>query len=386
MKKILVVILSALILCTASACASSGSSEASDTASASSAVSTVSSEESKAEESVQASAVYEEDEEEGISLICEDSELKTELEDIVNQFEYEGMIYITKGGKTLAEYAGGEPEDGIAVDAETPMPVGSVSKQFCAAAILKIQEEGKLSIEDTLSKYYPEYTIGKDIKLKYMLSNRSGITNFFEGMEKGISNDYTYEQNSENIKKMLFEHELNSEPDSKFEYSNSNFFLLADILEQITGEKYEAYIRKNFFEPLGMTHTGTINEMLDGASFAKGAVYKKIDSQRGLTKGAGDILSTGEDITLWLKGLSEGKIISQDSYKLMTENYSPGNDYGYGLYLVYNGVGHPGAIGQYTAYDFINTDKDFTVVIISSTLDTYSLTNLVQQLSLKVSS
>ena len=66
-------------------------------------------------------------------------------------------------------------------------------------------------------------------------------------MEKGISNDYTYEQNSENIKKMLFEHELNSEPDSKFEYSNSNFFLLADILEQITGEKYEAYIRKNFF-------------------------------------------------------------------------------------------------------------------------------------------
>ena len=383
MKKIFAVILSSLILCTAAACSSgekNTSAESKASSVSSQTESSEASEKSDKESSLTPAELSDEEDDDVIRLNCDNAELKEELESIIDQYEYQGIVYIAKGGKPIAVYAGGEPEEGIKVNEEIPMPAGSVSKQFCAAAILKLQEEGKLSIEDSLSKYYPEYEKGKDIQLKHLLSMRAGIMNFNQDLAEKISDDYTYEQNSEAVKKVLFEHDLNFETDSKFEYSNSNYFLLADIIEQVTGERYEAYLRKKIFEPLGMKHTGTINEMLDGAEWTNGAVYKKVDSQRGLTKGAGDILSTGEDMTLWLNGLAGGKVISGDSYKLMTTVYSPGNDYCYGLYSVYSGIGHPGAIGQYTAYDYINTEKDITLFIAASTLDTYSLTNLVQQI------
>lgn len=123
MKKILAVILSSLILCTAVGC-SSGNNDNSKTSFVSSVSKTESSEESKtSSEYVSSDISYDEDEDEGIKLTCEDAELKENLEEIINQYEFKGVFYVARGGKPLAYYAGGEVEDGINVEISTPKAV-----------------------------------------------------------------------------------------------------------------------------------------------------------------------------------------------------------------------------------------------------------------------
>jgi CubicO group peptidase (beta-lactamase class C family) len=137
------------------------------------------------------------------------------------------------------------------------MPVGSVSKQFCAAAILMLRDKGELSLDDTLSKYFPEYEIGKDITLKQLLSMQSGIYDMVnEGVVDDMSADNSEEANTEVIKNWIFSKELKFEPGSTMSYSNSNYFLLGNIVEQVSGEKYMDFLRENIFKPIGMNNTG----------------------------------------------------------------------------------------------------------------------------------
>ncbi len=261
------------------------------------------------------------------------------------------------------------------------MPIGSVSKQFCAAAVLKLQEEGKLSIDDDVQKYFPVYESAVGIKLRDLLSMRSGIPDFTEEIFEIASVDKTEEENTEILLKWLCEKPMNQKPDTFYEYSNSNFFLLGNIVEQITGMKYIDYLRENFFTPPGMKNTGNIAEMNSGAEWAKGVSFKQIDLQPGITKGAGDIISTGADMSLWLNGLSSGKIISAESFEEMITDRNHGEGYGYGIRTdFFWGVGHPGSIGTYVAIDSIDTESGITVFYSSSTLGAAKVTPFTAEL------
>ena len=104
-------------------------------------------------------------------------------------------------------------------------------------------------------------------------------------------------------------------------------------------------------------------------------MYEKIDAQPGITKGAGDLLSTGEDINIWLKALSEGKVITEKSFKAMITDYSSGEGYGYGIRCpFFGGIGHPGSIGIYTSFDYINTDEDVVLFFTSGNLNSGNMT------------
>ena len=266
--------------------------------------------------------------------------------------EFEGVVYAVENGKPVASYAKGTLENGKEITLDSPMPLGSVSKQFCAAAIMLLQDQGKLSVSDTLDKYYSDYAEGKKLSLHNLLSMRS-------------------------IKKWLFSQPLMFEPDSEFVYTNTNFLLLADIVEQVSGKKYVDFLRENFFEPLGMTHTGFIIELGSSPSWAQGNIYKQVDTQPGLTKGAGDLISNAADVTAWINALSSGKVISAEAYKAMTTDYSPEEHYGYGLYLQLDGgVGHYGAIQIYSAFDYVNTDKKQTLVVLSNSVYPPSIAGL----------
>ena len=179
--------------------------------------------------------------------------------------------------------------------------------------ISAIQEQGKLSISDTLDKYFPEYEHAKQITLKDMLAMRSGIPNPTEDLYDYVSVDSTEAENVEAIKKYVFEKPLDFEPDTSYAYSNTNYFLLANIIEQISGQSYNEFLRENILTPLKMTHTGTIIELGDSPAWTQGVEYKNIDLEPGLTKGAGDVISNAADMTTWLKALSSGKVVSENS-------------------------------------------------------------------------
>ncbi len=317
------------------------------------------------------------------SSVSNNSANETEsAEEILDAYEFGGVLYAVKNGKVLSSYANGTLENGETVTIDTPMPLGSVSKQFCATAILLLQEQGKLSVDDTLGKYYPEYENGKEITLENLLSMRSGVPDYSNDLYNVVSVDKTDEENTASVKEWLFAKRLNYSPGSVFAYSNSNYFLLANIVEQISGKRYIDFLRENIFSPLKMTHTGSIDELPSFPAWADGLTYKELDYQPGLTKGAGDLISNAADMTIWINALSSGKVLSDQSYKAMTTDYSPSMHYGYGLYVDFmgNGIGHPGSNGIYTSIDYINSDENMTLFLASNTTDTSSIQNLFFQL------
>lgn len=375
MKKLIAVILSSLILCSMAACSSSGktektSSQASTVSAVQSDVSDKSSDTSKTEISKEDTSKTESSKEESSKEeISVDANAQAILEEVTKRYDFNGVAYIEKDGKPYAYYVAGKIDNGDPIKLDTPMPIGSVSKQFCAAAILYLRDQGKLSVDDTLGKYFPEYEAGKDITLKNLLLMRSGILTFTEDVWKGTSTDKTYEENTEWIKNWIFTQPLVFEQGKKFDYSNSNFFLLGEIVEKVSGKKYIDFLREAFFEPLGMKNTGSVEEMAASAEWAKGVMHNNVDLQPALTKGAGNLVTTASDLTLWLNSLTSGKAISAESYKEMTTSPNSRDGYGYGIKVNFaKGIGHAGIIGKYTAIDYINTDKNLTITLMSSNL------------------
>ena len=311
------------------------------------------------------------------------SPVQEALDATVERYGFEGLLYIEKNGETVASMAIGNSESGTPYQPDVPMPVGSMSKQFCSAAVLLLQEQGKLSLDDTLAVYFPEYETGSAITLRQMLSMRSGVPNYNFGPIACVTDDETEEHNTKLILEEIFRQPLTQKPDQGFLYSNGGCLLLANIVEQVSGQKYIDFLREHFFTPLGMTYTGDIQEMRAGAAWAGGASYQRIDLAPGYTKGTGDLLTTGDDVARWIKGLQSGKVLSRESYQMMITNYSPGADqgYGYGFYVpMVDALGHPGAIGSYVAADYFVEKNGLIVFFSTDTVGLGSYPNLIRDL------
>ena len=171
-----------------------------------------------------------------------------------------------------------------------------------------------------------------------------------------------------NVMKARFYYSGGNTEDFDVEATNKNGITIARLAKEQVGRnvKYIDFLRENIFTPLGMTHTGSIDEMTAGAAWAQGVVYRNIDLQPGVTKGAGDLLSNGKDIALFLNELSSGKIISAESFEAMTTDYNDGEGYGYGIRCdFFGGIGHPGSIGKFVSADVIDTEENIVVFLNS---------------------
>lgn len=301
-------------------------------------------------------------------------DLNAEIAKKVKLIDFEGIVYLTHNGETVYSQANGKDEKGGDLTIDTPMYIGSVSKQFCAAAIMMLCEQEKLSLEDTLDKYFPEYELGKDITIKNLLSMRSGIPNNMEGVADYISTDKTESENIIIIKDWIFTQHLIFEPDTKLEYSNANYFLLGNIVEQVSGQHYQSFIREYIFDPLKMTSSGFVSEVETNPDFSKSLSYDTFtfnDNAEGLLKGMGDIVSNAYDMEKWMTALKSGKVVSKQSFEEMISDHSPdyGDKYGYGIKGMYRGVGHDGQIGAYGAIDYINIDQGYNLFVVGVNVD-----------------
>jgi CubicO group peptidase (beta-lactamase class C family) len=190
----------------------------------------------------------------------------------------------------------------------------SVSKQFLTVACLKLEEEHKLSLNDKISKYFDDLTGGyQDITISNLLSHTSGIK------------DYLNEKNLfgipwEGVKSEVFSDTLNFKPGSAWKYSNTGFWTVARIIEQITGMDYNKYLEKIFFSELHMDHTRRISEWKPNDQTVSGFVSEDGKLTKTVLKdseffgqGDGDLISTLSDQFKWNKALTEGKIIQPES-------------------------------------------------------------------------
>ncbi len=294
-------------------------------------------------------------------------------DEVLKSRGFKGVVSLTKNGKEVYRYANGKDSDGNDFTADSSMYIGSVSKQFCAVSIIMLRDKGKLNLNDKLDKYFPEYKTGKIITIKNLLTMRSGIMDMVnEGHCSGVSYNNSEKENIKAVKKWIFSQKLKFKPDSKYAYSNSNYFLLADIVKQISGQSYHEFVRKNIFKPLKMNHSGFIEDVEDNPSWAKGLMKGENGESinpRGLPNGAGDIASNAADMEKWMRALSDGTLISEKSFREMIKDYSPesATRYGYGLERLYkDGIGHMGVIGTYCALDYINEKNNIRLFAASN--------------------
>ncbi len=311
-----------------------------------------------------------------------DTALRQEIINVMKHRSFSGAFRVSKGGKLVCEGTNGM----FSIDGDQPLSldnrflIASISKQFCATCILLLRNEGKLSLDDTLAKYYPEYARAGDITLKQMLTMRSGIFDYVSndgaGFDAYIPYDFSEnaseDGNHQAVRDWIFSQELLFEPGERFYYSDSNYFLLAEIVQRISGKSYGDVLRERIFKPLGMNDTGVAEELAHDEKtvppfFSDKSAPREIYTI-GATFGNGGIITTVADMDKWLTALRKHTILDEDSYKEMTTDYSPDDGhYGYGISLNDDGsLWHEGMADSFASYALTDPEEEVNVFIVTN--------------------
>lgn len=180
-----------------------------------------------------------------------------ELKNHVKKSGFNGVILVMKGNKTLMRETFGYRD----IETKTPIQIsdkfqiGSNTKQIVAAAILKLQEEGKLSLEDEVSNYLPQYPRFNGIKIKDLLNHTSGIANYTEHSDFMATRSYTKSFSLDHIIDHLSKFKLDFKPRTNWKYSNGGYIIAGKIIEQASGESWHSYVKKQILIPLGMNNS-----------------------------------------------------------------------------------------------------------------------------------
>lgn len=286
-----------------------------------------------------------------------------------------GTVLVVNGDKVLLNkgYGQADLEWNIPNAPDVKFRLGSITKQFTATLILLLQQDGKLSIADPVSKYLPNTpNAWQKITVAFLLGHTSGIPNFTSAHEfmTWRMNPHTPEEELAFFR----DRPLEFEPGTRFEYSNSNYEVLGAILEKVSGKKYGDLLRERIFAPLGMRDTDLDTDTLILPKRAQGyqrgpnGLEHAVSESMSVPWAAGSIYSTTGDLLLWERGLFGGKVLNAASLKQMT---TPGKG-GYGLGVFVHPEASTTVITHGGGIEGFNTDltyipgKKMTVVVLGN--------------------
>ena len=290
-------------------------------------------------------------------------------------------VLVARDGKILFAkgYGMADIEHHVPVTAETKFRIGSISKQFTAAAILRLQEQGKLSVEDKLSKYYPDYPRGGEVTLRHLLTHTSGIHSYTE--KPGFMDAVTKPIKPDALVKSFENDKFDFDPGKKWSHCNSGFFLLGCIVEKVSGEPYETYLRKNFFEPLGMRNTGVHHSdavLKNVALGYDGGPKRAVNWDMSWAGGAGALYSTVGDLYRWNEAVFHRKVLTEASLEAafkpvkttasQEDNADSGYGYGWaiGKFRGDKEISHGGGLNGFTSFLLRLPGRNFTVAVAAN--------------------
>ncbi len=231
---------------------------------------------------------------------------------------FNGSILVAKNGQVVFEkYQGYINFQTMApITDTTPFHLASISKTFTGMAILKLVEEGRLSLDDTLQKFFPALPY-KGITIHMLLDHRSGLPNYLNFLDSAW--DKKRKATNEDVLQFMIEHKpaMLANPDRVFHYCNTNFVLLALILEKMTHQPFPDYMRDSVFLPLGMKHTYVFS-IKDTATYTPTYLGNRPYPMDHLdcTYGDKNIYSTVQDLLLWDKSLYQHTYLRKDMLDL----------------------------------------------------------------------
>jgi len=297
------------------------------------------------------------------------------MEAQANIKEFSGSVLVAVNGSIIYKKAFGyaDREWKISNTVDSKFEIGSLTKQFTAAAILKLAEQHQLNLSDKLSAYFPGYPKGDVVTLQMLLNHTSGIADYTELPRFYALHTLPLVRDS--VIAIFKDQPYTFQPGSKWKYSNSGYFLLGCIVEKVSKQPYEKFIKENLLDKVPLANT-TVNRTDAILAFrAKGYTLSEKGSWRNaeyfsmeIPFSAGALISTVQDLYDWENALLKGNIISKESLSQMTTPYL--NHYGYGLSIDsvenHKRVSHSGAIPGFTSFLGIFPADNISIVILSN--------------------
>lgn len=289
-------------------------------------------------------------------------------------------VLIAKKGEVLLEKGFGTAnlELNVPMKSEMVFRIGSVTKQFTAIAILQLVDKGKIALTDSIQKFIKDFHFkGKTITIENLLTHTSGIRGY-EQIDAKVPNPMRVDFSPKTVIDSLNKLSLEFEPNTKYNYSNSNYFLLSYIIQQVSGKSYQQYLKENIFEPAGLNSTyyesptDIIPKRVNGYSYSEGKYWNTDFISMSLVYGAGALRSTVSDLYKWHKALYEGRLLKKETFLKAIQPYKLADgrqiDYCYGFFnKIENGIksiGHGGAIDGFRAIEMYYPEKDVFIALL----------------------
>lgn len=311
---------------------------------------------------------------------------ETKYAELVAQYSEEtcsGTLVVATDNDTIYLYAEKALEkDGTTLESQdTVFDMASVSKTFTAVAVLQLNEKNKLSLDDTLDKYFPEYETGRKITINNLLHMTSGIADYCNNPEafwnisgadaenQKLSDIFLDKITDEEFLQALYKAPLDFEPGTRFEYSNTNYHLLAFIIEKVSGMKYCDYVKENIFDKCGMTKTTSmaVGDMtyvpVGFDELVKSGFTDKDGYPTGPNNYRGDsgIHSCLTDMVKFDRALFAGKLLNKDSMEILLKEE---NGYCCGLMKENDGYSHSGSSFTCSTVNRIIESEEFGHIYI----------------------
>jgi len=321
------------------------------------------------------------------------SKIDKALSSLTEREAFTGAVLVAQNGEVLLSegYGLADRDKNLPNTPQTKYRLGSITKQFTAMAILMLQAQDKLNVQDPICRYLPECpATWQDITVHQLLTHTSGIQNFtdFRDYHATKATPSPPEQTIARFK----DRPLNFQPGEQWSYSNSGYILLGYIIEQTSGQSYEAFLQQYVFEPLQMKNTGYDH---NDASLATGytgsrGLWRRADPiDMTIPYAAGGLYSTVEDLYRWDQALYTEQLVSRELLDLMfaphAEMPGPGLSYGYGWGVGemnnHQAVGHGGGIDGFATEIRRYIDDKVTIIILSNrdTTGVVSAADLIAQ-------
>jgi D-alanyl-D-alanine carboxypeptidase len=300
----------------------------------------------------------------------------TYVQAFVNQNRFQGSVLLAQDGKPVFRKAYGlaNVEWDVSNTPDTKFRLGSITKQFTSALILQLVEQGKVKLDDSIRKYYPQAPESwQPVTIHHLLCHESGIPSYTEVPGFFEKQSFAPRTPAE-IVQLTQDKPLEFPPGTKFKYDNTGYILLGVVIEKVTGKTYENQLRQSILDPLEMrdtgydSFTGIIPHRAEGYRRVDGKLLRAPYLDMSLPYAAGSLYSTVDDLLKWDQALYGAKVLSEASkQKIWTANLS---DYGYGWAIAKRfalpAVEHGGGINGFNTMIIRIPEKKLVSVVLAN--------------------
>ncbi len=320
------------------------------------------------------------------------AEFAEKTEEYLERCGFNGAVLVSAEGDVF--YASGfgtaDKKTGVECSAVDTFEIGSLSKQFTAASILMLYEEGKLDLDDSIDMYFPKFEQGKSITVRNLLNMRSGLYDYINDAHKFFPSyfvdEYLERADSDNentpdferdfLLEYLYSAPIRNTPDTDFYYCNTDYYLLGLIIEQVSGITYQAFLEERIFTSCGMLTAN--NDFMGTTTRGYYGDGSTLSMRTSTSLGCGSVNAGVYDLYRWYTALYGGKLISESSLKEMTTSVG---GYGFGVICSPSLWYHGGSTDVFNSFAAYYPQNDLLIIALSNTpIETTSTTYVAKNL------